>query len=162
MCGVPPPEKLAPCSENMCGVHPSRHTLFLCGVLPPPIQFCALNTLPLSWILSKIENLSSSSLQDEAKLNLYPRVWHSQLSLLFTFNSTCVLLYIQITKTIQNSMIYLLMFLYYFLQGLSFSIKATIILVHSCGLFMYSGDSTKYMEFTLTTLTDKVAAIYDI
>ena len=35
------------------------------------------NTLALSWILSKIENLASSNLQDEAKLNFYPRVWHS-------------------------------------------------------------------------------------
>ena len=80
MCGVPPPEKLAPCSENMCDVPLSRYTLFLSGV-PPPIQFCALNTLALSLILSKIVNLASSSIQDEAKLNLYPRVWHSQLSL---------------------------------------------------------------------------------
>ena len=33
MCGVPPP-LLAPCSENMCGVPPSRYTLFLCRVPP--------------------------------------------------------------------------------------------------------------------------------
>ena len=73
MCGVQP--VLAPRSENMCGVPPSWYTLFLCGVPPPPIWFCALNTL--AWILRKIENLASSSLQAEAMLNLYPRVWHS-------------------------------------------------------------------------------------
>ena len=74
MCGVPTP--IGTLFRNMCGVPTSRYTLFLCCV-PPPIYFCALNDLALPWILSQIENLSSSSLQDEAKLNLYPRVWHS-------------------------------------------------------------------------------------
>ena len=39
MCGVPPP-LLAPCSENMCGVPPSRYTLFLCGVPPSNLVLC--------------------------------------------------------------------------------------------------------------------------
>ena len=34
LCAVSPPSLLAPCSENMCGVPPSRYTLFLCGVPP--------------------------------------------------------------------------------------------------------------------------------
>ena len=53
-------------------------SLFWCAVSPtPPNLVLCLNTLALSGILSKIENLASSSLQNEAKLNLYPRVWHS-------------------------------------------------------------------------------------
>ena len=39
---------------------------------PPPLPH-----LDLSWILSKLENVASSSLQDETKLNFYPQVWHS-------------------------------------------------------------------------------------
>ena len=91
---VQSPPLLARCSENMCGVPPSRYTLFLCGVPP---QFSSVPTLALSWILSKIENLASSSLQDKVYLNMYPRVWHSQLSLFiiaFTFISHLVTRYI--------------------------------------------------------------------
>ena len=77
MCGVSPfwalfrkyvrcpPPLSAPCSEYMCGVPPSRYKLF-CAVSPR--QFSSV-PLTLSWILSEIENLASSSLQDEAKLN---------------------------------------------------------------------------------------------
>ena len=66
--------------QKICAVSPPPRIHFLCTV-SLPIQFCALDTLDLSQILSKIENLASSSFQDETKLNLYPRVWHSQLSL---------------------------------------------------------------------------------
>ena len=44
----------------MCGIPPFQYTLFLC---------CFPTSLPhlvLSWIPSKVENLESSSLQDEA------------------------------------------------------------------------------------------------
>ena len=89
MCGVPPPSfYVVRCphpmcysrQQSMCGVPPSQYTFFLCGV-PPNVVF--FSTVALSWILSKIENLASSSLQDKALLNLYPRVWHSQLTLLY-------------------------------------------------------------------------------
>ena len=75
MCGVPPYWHPV---QKICAVSPPPGIHFFCAVSPPsPIYFCALNDLALSWILSKIKNLASSSLQDEAKLNLYPRVWHS-------------------------------------------------------------------------------------
>ena len=77
MCGaVSPLPLLAPCSENMCGVHPPCIHFFVRCRPPPGLVLC-LEHLALSWILSKIENLASSSLQDEVKLNLYPLVWHS-------------------------------------------------------------------------------------
>ena len=71
MCGVAP--LLAPCSENMCSVPPPG-IHFFCAVPPRPVYNFSL---ALSWTLSKIENPASSSLQDKAKLNLHPRVWHS-------------------------------------------------------------------------------------
>ena len=77
LCGVPTP--IVPLINKVCAVSPPPSIRFFCAV-SPPMQF--FPSLSLSWILSKIENLASSSLQDKVQLNLYPRVWHSQLSLL--------------------------------------------------------------------------------
>ena len=74
-CAVPPP--IGPLFRIYVWCPSLPVYTFSVWCPPPKILFCALNTLALSWILSKIENLTSSSLQDEAKLNLYPRVWHS-------------------------------------------------------------------------------------
>ena len=42
VCEVsPPPIALAHCSKNMCGVPPSRYTLFLCGVIPQTKAYMA-------------------------------------------------------------------------------------------------------------------------
>merc|ERR1711875_66629 len=48
----------------MCGV-PPFHYKFFCAV-SPPCNSVPLPHLTLSWILSKVKNLASSSLQDEA------------------------------------------------------------------------------------------------
>ena len=79
------PPLLAPCLESMCGVRPLIGTLFRkyvrCPPLPvytfsvrcPPPQFSSV-----PWTLWLEENWESGKFQqDEAKLNLYPRVWHS-------------------------------------------------------------------------------------
>ena len=101
MCCVPPSQymlsfKVVRCPHPIC----STHQECMCGV--PPCNSVPLPHLALSWILSKVENLESSSLHDEPTdwlflasykapvwlsilLNLYLRVWHSQLSL-FKFN----------------------------------------------------------------------------
>ena len=50
--------------EGMCGVPPFQYKFF-CAV-SPPCNSVPLPHLALSWILSKVENLASSSLQDEA------------------------------------------------------------------------------------------------
>ena len=54
----------------------SRYTLFLCGVPPPNFDLCLEH---FRYVLDFEQNWESGkfhSLQDEAKLNLYPRVWH--------------------------------------------------------------------------------------
>ena len=63
----------------MCGVPYWPPVQKVCVVPPPPSYWHPVQKIctALSWILSKIENLASSSLQDESKLILYPRVWHS-------------------------------------------------------------------------------------
>ena len=87
LCGVPTPTKYVRCPPlpvyaffQCCAVspphlfHSSRRyvrcpplplQIFLCGV-PPPCNSVPLPHLALSWILSKVENLASSRLQDEA------------------------------------------------------------------------------------------------
>ena len=80
MCGVPPSQYMLSfnvvrcphsiCSthqQGMCGVPPSSSTNISgrCP-LPPQCNSVPLPHLALSWILIKVENLSSSSLQDEA------------------------------------------------------------------------------------------------
>ena len=87
LCGVPTPTKYVRCPPlpvyaffQCCAVspphlfHSSRRyvrcpplpvQIFLCGV-PPPCNSVPLPHLALSWILSKVENLTSSSLPDEA------------------------------------------------------------------------------------------------
>ena len=95
MCGVPPSQYMLSvnvvrcphpiCSthqEGMCGVPPFQYKFF-CAV-SPPCNSVPLPHLTLSWILSKVENLESSSLQDEANFCL--RVWHSQLSFYYVFS----------------------------------------------------------------------------
>ena len=77
LCGVPTPltkyvrcphpilhvydfpiTQLLPPQKSMCRVPPlCKH--FFCTVSPPQIYFSYLNTLALSWIMSKIENLAS-------------------------------------------------------------------------------------------------------
>ena len=90
MCSVPTPIRYVQCPHlnNVCAVSPPSSICFLsklCGVPTPfvplikkvcavsslPVQFFQCNSVPLphlalSWILSKVENLESSSLQDEA------------------------------------------------------------------------------------------------
>ena len=51
--------------EGTCGVPPIQFKFF-CGVSPPPWNSVHLPHLALSWILSNVENLASSSLQNEA------------------------------------------------------------------------------------------------
>ena len=59
----------------MCSVpiDPPCRKYVLCPPPPTNLVLC----LALSSILSKIEDPACFSLQDEVKLNLYPRVWHS-------------------------------------------------------------------------------------
>ena len=78
MCGVPPSHYMLSfnvvrcphpsCSthqEGMCGA-PLFQYKYFCAVSPPYENSVPLPHLALSCILSKVENLSSSSLQDEA------------------------------------------------------------------------------------------------
>ena len=76
LCGVPTP--FVTLVHKLCTVYPPPSIRFFCAV-SPLMQF--LSTLALSWILSKIEKLASSSFQDKTQLNLYSQVWHSHLSL---------------------------------------------------------------------------------
>ena len=101
MCGVPTPIRYVRCPHlNKVGAaSPPSSIYFFCAVSPP---FATLGSVLDS--ISKAENLTSSRLQDEATdcffmryldpielsiyLNLYLRVWHSQLSLFFHFYQT--------------------------------------------------------------------------
>ena len=66
MCGVPPPSI---CFLSMlCSVPTPFVPLIkkVCAMSPPSSTCNSVPHLALSWILSKVENLASSSLQDEA------------------------------------------------------------------------------------------------
>ena len=63
LCGVPTP--FVPLIKKVCAVSPPSSTNFSVRC-PPLCNSVPLPHLALSWILSKVENLESSSLQDEA------------------------------------------------------------------------------------------------
>ena len=99
-CGVPPSQYMLSfnvvrcphplCSthqEDVCGVPPFQYKFF-CAVSPPPCNSVPLPHLALSLILSKVENLESSSLQDEATNCFFYWVTWPQFD--YQSSSTCI------------------------------------------------------------------------
>ena len=89
MCVVPPPSlfllstPIVPSIKKVCAVSPTSSVCFFCAVSPHRISV-PLPHSAMSWILSKVQNLSSSSLQDWLFLCVtWPQlIYHS--------SSTCI------------------------------------------------------------------------
>ena len=96
-----------PHQKSMCGEPPSPPTAYVFSVWCPLSPFNSVPLLPLAlfWNLTEVDDLASSTLQAQlsVQLNLYIRVWHSQLSLFLHFVSTAMMIKCTNTCYIFNS-----------------------------------------------------------